>query len=276
MLSVAGVVVGSTELALTLPEGQRRGGAAKASLSTYTELAPHEAEAILLPPVPSQPTQVTTAPPAAGWTGRWNAPVYDLEDFLKRAPGVHLPPQSIMLTVDDGPHPEWTPKYLRLFEQYDVKATFSVIGTQIDANQNIVRAIASEGHTLANHTWSHDLALHLRPQARIQGEIARTNDAINRVTGVHPTIFRAPGGNWGPAIFDELARENLLPLAWDIDPRDWALPGVQAIQANMMQARPGDILLCHDGGGDRSQTFEALKTVIPALKSRGLNFVQIG
>ena len=67
----------------------------------------------------------------------------------------------------------------------------------------------------------------------------------------------------------------MMPLGWDIDPRDWALPGVAEIRDAMLAARPHDIILCHDGGGNRSETYRALETVIPALLARDFRFVTL-
>jgi peptidoglycan/xylan/chitin deacetylase (PgdA/CDA1 family) len=128
---------------------------------------------------------------------------------------------------------------------------------------------------IANHTWTHDEALPFGTPAHIRREIVRTNEVPHEVAGYVPTTFRAPGGVWGPRVFEELARLHMMPLDWDIDPRDWARPGVAAIESAMLAAGPGDIILCHDGGGDRSQTYAALQTVIPALLRRGLRFVTL-
>ena len=76
-------------------------------------------------------------------------------------------------------------------------------------------------------------------------------------------------------MFDTAARHGLEPIDWDVDPRDWARPGVPAITRRLLRANPGDILLCHDGGGDRSQTYAALTRVLPELKARGLTFVSL-
>jgi peptidoglycan/xylan/chitin deacetylase (PgdA/CDA1 family) len=65
------------------------------------------------------------------------------------------------------------------------------------------------------------------------------------------------------------------PIDWDVDPRDWQRPGTSVILARLLAAKPGDIVLCHDGGGDRSETVAALRTAIPALKSRGLVLVTL-
>ena len=67
----------------------------------------------------------------------------------------------------------------------------------------------------------------------------------------------------------------MTPIDWDVDPRDYTRPGVAYITAELMRARPGDILLCHDGGGNRSETVTALRTVLPALRKKGLTFVTL-
>lgn len=233
-------------------------------------------------------SRVTVLPPTAGaggvtkpptpipaWAQRWHSPVYDIRDFRRRMPGARFPARPIMLTIDDGPSPVWTPKYLRLLARHNIRATFCLIGQQVPANRALVRAAAAEGHTLANHTWTHDEYLPSRSAARIHREISWTNDAIHTAAGVRPHIFRAPGGNWGPAVFNELAQERMLPLGWDIDPRDWARPGTGSIERAMLRTQPQEIILCHDGGGDRSETYAALEYVIPRLLHRGLEFVTL-
>ncbi|HET6152546.1 MAG TPA: polysaccharide deacetylase family protein [Marmoricola sp.] len=208
-------------------------------------------------------------------TSRWRRPIYDIGDFLKRSPHTHFPRRSVMLTIDDGPHPVWTPKYLRLLQKHDIKATFNMIGEQVLPNRHLVKALASEGHVVANHTWTHDERLPTRTRRDIRREISETNHVLHEVTGIRPNQFRAPGGVWGPKVFAELARQQMMPVDWDIDPRDWARPGTGAIESAMLQAGPGDIILCHDGGGDRSETFRALQVVLPELKHRGFHFVTL-
>ncbi|MCW2496690.1 polysaccharide deacetylase family protein, partial [Jatrophihabitans sp.] len=156
-----------------------------------------------------------------------------------------------------------------------VQATFCVIGQQVVQYPHLVKAAVTEGHHIANHTYHHPLTLPKLSAARIKRELEDTNDAIVRATGFRPRQFRAPGGEWGSKVFAEVARQEMLPLGWDIDPRDWSLPGVAHIRSAMLATRPHDIVLCHDGGGDRSQTFAALTTVIPALQARGWRFVTL-
>jgi len=248
------------------------------------ELHPKTAPAFVTPPPAhpvSHPVTHPATPPATNvadrpaWLSTWNRPVYQLDEFLARAKGTHLPRNAIMLTIDDGPHPEWTPKYLRLLAKYHVHATFCMIGRQVKGNASLVKAVVSEGHHIGNHTWDHPLSLPKLSQAKIHQQIEDTTDAIVRASGFRPRQFRAPGGNFGPKVFAECARQEMLPLGWDVDPRDWAKPGVAHIRSAMLATRPHDIILCHDGGGDRSQTFAALSEVIPALLSRGWTFVTL-
>jgi peptidoglycan/xylan/chitin deacetylase (PgdA/CDA1 family) len=111
--------------------------------------------------------------------------------------------------------------------------------------------------------------------ARIKAEITGAHREIWKATGVTSRLFRAPGGSWSPTVLRTAANNGMVPLDWDIDPKDWARPGAAFIKTHLLRARPGDILLCHDGGGDRRQTLRALKTVIPALQHRGLSFVTL-
>lgn len=205
----------------------------------------------------------------------WRKPVYWLYDYLHRYPHAHFPRRPIMLTIDDGPSAVWTPKYLKLLARHQVKATFCMIGREIRPNRAVAHDVAAHGHVVANHTWSHDEALETRPAERLRSEIERTSDAIHAATGTVPTQFRAPGGDWGPRVLLELARQDLLPLGWNVDPRDWQYPGAAAIASTLLAAGPHDILLCHDGGGDRSQTAAALPGIIEGLTARGYAFARV-
>ncbi len=206
----------------------------------------------------------------------FSAPVFSLSDYVKRTPGTPaFPHNAVLLTIDDGPHPVWTPKILRLLHQYDAPATFFIIGRQATQYPALVRAAVSEGHHIANHSFSHPPGLPSLPRAAMTAELLDTQDAIVRAGGFTPRQFRAPGGRWSPQMMRLTAAHDLLAVDWTIDPRDWSRPGSQHIVESMLAADPGDVLLCHDGGGDRSETYDALKIVLPQLKARGLQFVTL-
>src|SRR5271166_5784954 len=172
----------------------------------------------------------------------------------------------------DGPSPVYTPQILRLLDQYQVTATFSMIGLQVDAHPGVAREVAAAGHTIANHTWSH-LDLAVLPPVAVIDQMNRATGAIHTVTGRVPTLFRAPYGYWSPVVLQYCAQTGMTPLDWSVDPRDWSRPGVASIVSNIMRnTKTGSIILEHDGGGNRSQTVAALKIVLPRLLAAGYQF----
>jgi peptidoglycan/xylan/chitin deacetylase (PgdA/CDA1 family) len=210
------------------------------------------------------------SPTASSTVAARTKPVYKVHDLLPGAPA-----DAIALTIDDGPNPVYTPQVLALLRKYDIRATFSVVGSEAHAHKDLIRQIAADGHMVANHTMTHPQPFSKRSGSQIETQIADAQSVIVDAGAAAPTLFRSPGGDWSPEVFAAVAKYNMIPIDWDVDPRDWARPGVTHITQKLMAARPGDILLCHDGGGDRSQTLDALKTVLPALKSKGFAFVTL-
>jgi peptidoglycan/xylan/chitin deacetylase (PgdA/CDA1 family) len=187
---------------------------------------------------------------------------------------VHAGPKVIALTLDDGPNNVYTPQVLALLQQYGIKATFCMVGSQVAANKSLVREVVAAGHTIVNHTWDHADQSKLT-LAKVRSEISRANDALAAVD-VHPSIFRAPYGAWSPTVFQACAAANLRPLDWSVDPRDWSRPGVNTIVSRIKaQTKTGSIILEHDGGGDRSQTVAALTIVLPELLAQGYRFTSV-
>ncbi|GAA3454143.1 polysaccharide deacetylase family protein [Dactylosporangium matsuzakiense] len=174
---------------------------------------------------------------------------------------------AVALTFDDGPWDD-TPAVLDLLAQYHVKATFCMVGHQVAARAALVQRMVAEGHTLCNHTWTHDEMLPSRPAERIRSELQRTNDAIHAaVPGALICYYRAPGGNFAPHVVNMAAGMGMTSIYWTVDPQDWRGPGVQSIIHNVLtNTRPGSIVLLHDGAGP--QTVAALRTILPDLTSR--------
>jgi len=181
-------------------------------------------------------------------------------------------PKAIALTIDDGPDPVYTPQVLALLARYRVTATFSMIGESVADDPALAREVASAGHQIVNHTWTHADLTRLTPGA-VSTQITRANDMIASATGRRPAMFRAPYGAWSPAVLERCQQLKLAPLDWSVDPRDWARPGVRSIVSTIMRTtRSGSIILEHDGGGDRSQTVAALTIALPRLLDAGYRF----
>jgi peptidoglycan/xylan/chitin deacetylase (PgdA/CDA1 family) len=185
---------------------------------------------------------------------------------------IHDRRKAIALTIDDGPSPVYTPQVLRLLRQYGITASFSMIGINVGAYPGVAREVADAGHMIVNHTQTHrDLAF--MPRAKVADEMDYATEAIHRATGRVPDMFRAPYGAWSPTVLQRCELTGMTPLAWSVDPRDWARPGVTAIIRDIMDhTRTGSIILEHDGGGDRSQTVAALRVVLPRLLDAGYHF----
>jgi peptidoglycan/xylan/chitin deacetylase (PgdA/CDA1 family) len=210
-------------------------------------------------------TPRATASPTPSHTPIATAPQYYVDD---------AGPHAIALTMDDGPHPVYTPQVLEVLREHGVKATFNMIGEQVGANLSLVREVAAAGHTITNHTWDH-ADMRRYSDARTLSEIDRCNEAL-AAAGQQPTIFRAPYGFWTPAIFRSCAARGLRPVAWSVDPDDWDTAHVdtQDIVNNVLDnTHAHSIILEHDGGGVRRNTVAALKIFIPRLLERGYEFV---
>jgi len=196
-----------------------------------------------------------------------SAPKYHIDD---------ADPMAIALTLDDGPHPVYTPQVLEILQEYGIQATFNMIGRQIGDNLSLVREVSAAGHTITNHTWDHaDMRRYSTSQ--VISEIDRCNDALAEA-GQNPTIFRAPYGYWTRPVFEACAARGLTPLGWSVDPQDWDTAHVSTmdiVDRVLSNTRTHDIILEHDGGGDRSNTVAALRIFIPELLGRGFVFAVV-
>lgn len=188
----------------------------------------------------------------------------------------------IALTFDDGPWKGHTADILDILRENGAKATFFTVGKRIEEGEGaaLVKRAASEGHQICTHTYDHASGSgqgvnmsFMTPEEQRQ-EIEKGLTAIKNATGKDAShVFRSPGGNYPIEVWKNT--ENLVSaeIGWDIDTTDWKRPGAEAIASQIKAATPGSIVLMHDGGGDRTQTVEALRTALPYLKEQGYKFI---
>ena len=182
---------------------------------------------------------------------------------------------EIALTFDDGPNPPYTAQVLATLERYHVKATFFCVGKQVQTYPNLVKQEYASGHLVENHSWSHAYLPYLS-DASLLWQFTTTQNMIEHVTGVRPTYFRPPYGAFNAPVLTNANLFGLSTFLWNVDPRDWSRPGVNAIVARTIaQTMNGSIILMHDGGGDRSQTVAALPIVIEWFLHHSYRFVTL-
>jgi peptidoglycan/xylan/chitin deacetylase (PgdA/CDA1 family) len=181
----------------------------------------------------------------------------------------------IALTFDDGPWPTTSKQILDILQENNIKATFFVVGKMVQEHPDITQRIVNDGHAIANHTWSHHY--HRVNRATAAQEIDRTADIIYQTTGVKTNLFRPPGGFLKNGLAAYAKEKDYAVMMWSVVSADTdkrAKP--QAYVKNVLKnAKPGGIVLMHDGGGDRRRTVEALPKIISGLRDKGYTFVTI-
>ena len=182
--------------------------------------------------------------------------------------------RDIALTFDDGPGP-YTPGVLSILEQSHVRATFFAIGRmERYFSESTVRELR-DGYVVGDHTENHPALARLSAHEQHE-ELFEQIARIELVGGPRPSLFRPPDGSFNATTMRELQALNLLMVLWSVDTEDYRLPGVASIvQRVVAGARPGAIVLMHDGGGDRSQTVAALPLIIRELHRRGFHLVTV-
>lgn len=183
--------------------------------------------------------------------------------------------KKIALTFDDGPSREYTAEILDILREYGVKATFFVVGVNIEKAPDLLRRVVAEGHEIGNHTYSHPHLQKMNSET-LATELARTDALIHRITGITPTLFRPPEGVVTSSVKTAAINGGYRLVLWSIDTRDWALnPVSNILQTVKQEASDGDIILFHDWVAGKSPTPAALKAVIPWLKAQGFEFVTV-
>lgn len=176
--------------------------------------------------------------------------------------------RKIALTFDDGPHPILTPLILDILKQYNVKATFFVIGENVRNYPDVVERIVNEGHEIGNHTYTHDK---IDPS-----EIEACENAILELTDQRPKIFRPPEGfiNKGIKAFSASLGYDI--ILWDIDTRDWAhTPPDRIYKTVLDNLKTGSIILMHDYINHNSPTPKALALLLPEILKKDYRFVVV-
>ena len=197
-------------------------------------------------------------------------------------------PGKIALSFDAGPDPAWTPAILDILKARHAPATFFIVGESAQSSPGLVQRMVAEGHDVGNHTYTHP-NLGETPAPLVELELNATQRLFQALTGRSLRLFRAPFlGDAEPTTADELVPIALaqsmgyLSVGLLVDPNDWQRPASDVIVSRILSQvsdpdpdKRGQIVLLHDGGGDRSQTVAALPKLIDQLRARGYTLVSV-
>ncbi|MFJ3805789.1 glycosyltransferase [Streptomyces sp. NPDC090073] len=196
-----------------------------------------------------------------------------------RTTSLGVPDHRLVLTFDDGPDPEWTPKVLDVLKKHHAHAVFFVTGTMSSRYPELVKRMVDEGHEVGLHTFNHP-DLSYQSKKRIDWELSTNQLAITGAAGVRTSLFRPPYSSFADAMDDKswpvteyIGTRGYITVVNNTDSEDWKKPGVDEI---IRRATPhggkGAIVLMHDSGGDRHQTVQALDRFLPTLQQQGYRF----
>jgi peptidoglycan/xylan/chitin deacetylase (PgdA/CDA1 family) len=191
-------------------------------------------------------------------------------DYVAR---VETSDKVVALTFDDGPNPIHTPRVLDILDQHGVKATFFMMGVNVERFPAVAREVIRRGHEVGNHSYSHPKMIWMSP-ARIRDEIERT-DTLLRSVGVAGDIsFRPPHAAKFIALPCVLRDMGKLSVLGDVDPEEWKRPPSATITASILrQAKPGSIIGLHDPSG--AETEQTLDDILRILAGQGYRFETI-
>jgi peptidoglycan/xylan/chitin deacetylase (PgdA/CDA1 family) len=186
---------------------------------------------------------------------------------------------KVALTFDDGPDPRFTPQILDILKEYNIKATFFLMGARAEKYPDLVKRIKDEGHIIGNHTYWHPNLVEKADVSILGGEITKTENTLANLIGYRTKLFRAPYGFLYNELVEKLKEMNYTVVGWSVDSLDWQEDPPEKITYNVTSnMHPGAIILMHDGAEwdkDRTNTIKSLRQIIPALKEQGLQFATV-
>jgi peptidoglycan/xylan/chitin deacetylase (PgdA/CDA1 family) len=181
--------------------------------------------------------------------------------------------REVAIGFDDGPAPD-TGAFLAMLERAKAKATFFMIGRELGPRYRatLLRALRG-GNVIGDHTFTH---ADLTQSHQVHGELGQTIRTIRSLSGYTPCVFRPPYGAYNASVVRTARSLGLATVMWNVDPRDWALPGTTTIERQVLaQVQPGSIVISHDGGGPRGETLAAYPRIIASLRARRYRIVTI-
>lgn len=261
----------------TLGAESSKTASAKPSTASSASSDPGESAAALKDLLPSpvdSPTATPTATPVVTPPPPVVTPAPPPPPPAPPAPAaaaVQAGPGSVLhLTFDDGPDARWTPSVLDLLDRFGAKATFFETGWRSAEAAALTAEVRARGHAVGNHTMNHPDLTKLSAAA-VRQQVVDADAHLGATT-----CFRPPYGASNGSVRQQIADLGKRVVLWDVDTQDWRQPGVQVIADRVIAgAKPGAVVLMHDGGASRAQSVAALEIVLTTLSAQGWRFEAI-
>ncbi|MGD0038045.1 MAG: polysaccharide deacetylase family protein [Bacteroidota bacterium] len=188
---------------------------------------------------------------------------WDIQILKRLFPSIllNIVDESIHLTFDDGPHPVATPLILQKLKEFNIRATFFLLGQNVQKFPDLVQQIHNDGHQIGNHTFTHTNLL-FKNKIFLRDEIVRTKEILEATIDTHSHFFRPPYGYFDWTTLSVLRELDLICVLWSIDSKDYKLNSVSDISNRIIKnTANGSILLFHDN----TETSQRVQTYLPIL-----------
>ncbi|MCX6142001.1 MAG: polysaccharide deacetylase family protein [Ignavibacteriales bacterium] len=187
----------------------------------------------------------------------------------------HTNAPTVHLTFDDGPHASATPRVLEILKIRHLKATFFLLGENVDRYPDLVREINDQGHFVGNHSLTHSSLL-LKPSSWQSRQMKDTNEIIQKTIGKTPGLFRPPFGHFDLRTIKTASSHGLKTVMWDVDSKDYSASDIKSIIRRVCrQTGPGSIVLFHDNDSTSARIPEYLNPILDNLEQRNLSFAPL-
>lgn len=197
----------------------------------------------------------------------------DSNFFIKIICSANTEKKEIAISFDDGPAKELTQEILQILNNENVKAAFFCIGSRIEGNEGILNQIKSEGHIIGNHSYSHHFWFDMFSSKKMLDDLKRTDQAIEKITGLRPKLFRPPYGVTNPNLKKAIIRGAYTPIGWSVRSMDTVIKDkIKLLDRINRSIKPGAIFLFHDTS---ETTLQALPEFIKEVKNRGFSIIPL-
>lgn len=195
----------------------------------------------------------------------FNQPIMNITELNTQ----DLSRKKVALTFDDGPNAKYTEKLLDGLKERGVRATFFLLGKQVEKSPELVKKMHEDGHLIGNHSYEHVNLSSLSDEAAMV-QVDKTNEAIYKITGEFPEYIRPPFGCWKSNLD---YKATMIEVLWNVDPLDWKTDHADTVVKKVLnEVREDDIILLHDAS---ESSVEAAFRIIDTLQNKGFEFVTV-